>query len=373
VATNRKGSVMKKIVIDARESGTTTGRYIDKLIEYLHKLRPAHDIVVLTKPHRVEFMKSVAPTFTVVESPFKEFTFSEQLGFWKQIRSLKADLVHFTMVQQPILYRGRVVTTMQDLTAARFKNPSKNPFVFTAKQTIYKFVNWYVAHKSAHIITPSKFVKRDIMKFAHVPARKFTVTYESADKIPDKPEPVDAVKGKPFIMYVGRPQPHKNLERLIEAFEGLQYQNPSLHLVLAGKMDATYRIIETKVRQKNIPNVVFTDFVTEGQLRWLYEHCRAYAFPSLSEGFGLPGLEAMRHGAPVASSNATCLPEIYGKAAQYFDPTKVSDIVRAIQEILDDDKLRQQLVHDGKLRAEHYSWQHMANQTLHVYESVLGK
>ena len=94
-----------KIAIDARESGTSTGRYMDKLIEYLHRLQPEHEIIVLTKPHRLDYMRQIAPSFTTLESPYKEFTFAEQLGFLKQLKGLRADLVHFTMTQQPVLYR----------------------------------------------------------------------------------------------------------------------------------------------------------------------------------------------------------------------------------------------------------------------------
>jgi len=119
-----------KIVIDARESGTSTGRYIDKLVEYTHKLRPAHEIVVLTKQHRLEFIKSIAPSFSAIETPFAEFSFGEQLGFKKQLESLKPDLVHFGMVQQPVFYKGRVVTTMHDLTTYTVLKPGKKSYYF---------------------------------------------------------------------------------------------------------------------------------------------------------------------------------------------------------------------------------------------------
>src|SRR5665213_1462865 len=107
---------MAKIVIDARESGTSTGRYVDKLVEYLHKLRPEFEIIILTKSPRLEYFKKVAPDFKTLRSDFKEFTFAEQLGLMKQVKGLKPDLVHFTMTQQPIGYKGRKLTTIHDLT-----------------------------------------------------------------------------------------------------------------------------------------------------------------------------------------------------------------------------------------------------------------
>ena len=306
-----------------------------------------------------------------VACPNKEFTFDEQLGFKNQLDGLGADLVHFGMTHQPILYRGKVVTTVHDLTTARFLNPDKNPYILKFKQLVYKMVIWRVSRKSLAIITPSGFVKADLVDFTGIKPEKITVTYESADPITETPELVNGLGGMKFIMYIGRPTPHKNLERLIEAFVLLQKNSPDLKLVLAGKKDANYQRIEQGVARRGIENVIFTDFVSEGQLRWLYENCQAYVFPSLSEGFGLPGLEAMIHGAPVVSSNATCLPEIYGDAAHYFDPLDVNAMSKAIDEVLTDPALRKQLTDNGKQRTALYSWQHMAEQTLAVYNSIL--
>lgn len=364
---------MKTIAIDARESGTTTGRYIDKLVEYLYKLQAPYEFIILTKLHRTEYFAHLTPKFKVVASPHKEFTFDEQIGFKKQLEQLKPDLVHFAMVQQPIFYKGKTVTTMQDLTTIRFSNPDKNPVIFTIKQQVYKWVNKKAAHKSIEIITPTNYVKNDVVNFTRIDPAKVTVTYESADHINEPAEPLESLSdNQPFIMYVGRPTPHKNLGRLIDAFAKLQASYPELKLVLAGKKDFNYERIEQSVNDKGIKNIIFTGFISEGNLRWLYEHCAAYVVPSLSEGFGLPGVEAMIHGAPLLSSNATCLPEVYGDAAHYFDPLSIDAIAKAINDVLTDQKLRQQMITAGFAQAKKYSWQRMAEQTLAVYEHVLS-
>ena len=362
---------MKHIIIDARESGSSTGRYIDKLIENLAQLKPKYKITVLTKKKRVEYIEKVAPKFKVVTTRVKFFGFAEQTTLLKQVKSLQPDLVFFPAAQQPILYRGKVVTTIQDLTAVRFRNPAKNWLVFTFKRWVYKGVNKIVGHRSLLLITPTEFVKDDFAKFAKVNSRKITVTHESADKITDEPQPVEELEGKQFIMYVGRPQPHKNLGRLIDAFEILRQKQPHLRLVLAGKKDALYRQHQREVQKRGIKNVIFTDFVSEGQLRWLYENTAAYVFPSLSEGFGLPGLEAMIHGAPVVSSNATCLPEVYQDAALYFDPLNTEDIAEKIDHMLTDQNLRKKNIARGYQVVKQYSWQRMARQTLDVFNQAL--
>lgn len=365
---------MTRIVVDARESGTSTGRYIDKLIENLHALKPTYEIVVLTKTPRIEYLKSVAPDFQILKSDYKEFTFAEQFGFLRQLYSLKPDLVHFGMTHQPILYTGRTVTTVHDLTTLRFNNPAKNRLVFKTKQLVYSFVIRLVAHKSKLLIAPSKYVRRDLAKYARVSPKKIAVTYEAADKIAEPAQPVPGVK-KPFMMYVGRPTPHKNLKSLLEALSlvRLKLRHPELQMVLAGREDKLYKKHRKWAERGHIENLVFTGFVTEGQLRWLYENTSGYIFPSLSEGFGLPGLEAMVHGAPVISSDATCLPEIYGDAAMYFNPHRVADMADKIAYVLDNPQVAQDLRQKGFKRAGGFSWRRMAAQTLEVYKRALDK
>ena len=359
------------IVIDARESGTSTGRYIDKLIEYLAKIKTDYTFTVVTKPKRADYIKKIAPYFKVVSSDIKEFTFSEQLKLNKVIKGLKPDLVHFGMVQQPVLYSGKVVTSIQDLTTLRFNNPAKNLLVFKFKQLVYRMVVLRVIRKSKAIITPSRFVKEDLIRFSSSKEDKFYVTYYSADKIEDRSEPIKGLLNKEFIMYVGRPTPHKNIEGLIKAFSMLKDKHPSLKLVLAGKKDANYNRIEEMVKSIKLEDVFFTDFVSDGQLKWLYENTKAYVFPSFSEGFGLPSLEAMAHKAPVVSSNATCLPEISGDAALYFDPKDIKDMAEKIDSVISDETLRKDLIQKGQRQLKKYSWEKTAQETLDVYNSIL--
>jgi len=364
---------MSRIVIDARESGTSTGRHIDKLMEHLHKLKPRGEIILLTRPTRVEFFQKVTPGFKILSSDYKEFSFAEQLGFARQLYSLKPDLVHFMKANQPVLYFGRCVTTVHDLTTTRFRNPAKPFLIFKIKQMIYRLVTVWVAHKSKHIITISEFVKNDLVHFARISPSKITVTYLAADKIIEPALQIDKLEGVKFIMYVGRPQPHKNLQRLIDAFVVLQTEHPELHLVLAGKKDVLYDRFEQYIKKQGIKNVMFTGFISEGQLRWLYENTAAYVFPSLSEGFGLPGLEAMAHGAPVVSSNATCLPEIYGDAAHYFDPLDIGDMATKIGEVITSPALSVELIKKGQTQTAKYSWSRMATQTLDIYNKAIAR
>lgn len=367
---------MKRIVVDARELRTTTGRYVERLLHYLQQIDNGHEYIVLLKPADMEGWIPSNERFTKIACPYKEFTFSEQTGLLRQLQSLKADLVFFPMVQQPIFYRGLSVTTIQDLTTCRFRNPTKNWLVFTIKQQIYRALNVYIPRKSKLLITPTQFVKQDIANYARISPDKITVTYEAADPLPDSPTALSFSKNlqnDEFIMYLGRPLPHKNLWRLVEAYSLLKVTRPALKLVLAGKKDAMYSLIEERAKKAGITGIVFTGFVSDGELKWLYNNCAAYIFPSLSEGFGLPALEAMMHGAPVVSSNATCLPEVYGDAAHYFDPLNVQDIADKITDVIDSQTLRQKLIKKGAKQAAKYSWKRMAQQTLEVFEKALAQ
>lgn len=366
---------MKRIVIDARELRTSTGRYVERLINYLQEVDTdlSHRYIILLKPKDMDGWKPKSKRFTAVACKYKEFSFGEQLGFAWQLYRLRPTLVHFGMTQQPVLYFGKVVTTIHDLTTVRYTNPAKNRFVFRVKQWVYERVVKWVAYKSRHIIVPTEYVKDDVAKFTRTNSRKITVTYEAGDQIDAKPEDMPELTDKQFIMYLGRPTPHKNLRRLIKAYAILKEKQPELHLVLVGKEDSNYRRHARFVKKHDIPDVHFTGFVPDGQLRWLYEHCAAYVFPSLSEGFGLPGLEAMACGAPVVSSEATCLPEVYGEAAEYFDPYDIEFMCDAIWAVLTKEDLRKRLIAAGKKQIAKYSWKRMAEQTLGVYKTVLGE
>lgn len=366
---------MKKIVIDARELRTSTGRYVERLLHHLQDIDTdlSHRYIVLLKPKDMDSWEPRSKRFTKVACPHKEFTFAEQIGLLWQLVRLHPDLVHFAIVQQPVLYQGAVVTTMHDLTTLRFSNPSKNRFVFRLKQRVYHLVNYIAAHKSRMIITPSEYVKDDVARVMRINSRKISVTYEAGDSLNTPAIAMPDLVDKTFILYIGRPNPHKNLERLIEAFSIIKQDIPTLHLVLAGKEDTLFRHHAHRVKRLGIPDVHFTGKVSDGELRWLYEHTAAYIFPSLSEGFGLPGLEAMAHGAPVVSSNATCLPEIYGEAARYFDPLDVDAMANSIKTVITKPAVRDTLIAAGYKQVKRYSWKRMAEETLAIYRRVLDE
>lgn len=366
---------MSHIVLDARIMNSSTGRYVERLVHYLEEVDTTNRYSVLLPTKDLGFYTPRNPNFTVVEADFANYSFAEQFGLLKLLKSLRPDLVHFCMPQQPVLYRGKKVTTMHDLTLLKTYNSDKNFVVFKFKQFIGRIVFRYVAKSSKKVIAISDNTKREYQEFSHIPDSRIVRIYEAADKPDVTPNSYEPLVDKDYIMYVGSESDYKNVRRLIEAHQLLLQKNPDLLLVLVGKLSGKNGIPAARNKawseSQHHKNVVFTDFVPDDQLAWLYEHTKAYIFPSLMEGFGLPGLEAMLYGAPVVSSNATCLPEVYGDAAIYFDPTNVINMADTIRNVLDDEALANGLAERGFKQVAKYSWRTMAEETLAVYNEVL--
>ena len=139
-----------------------------------------------------------------------------------------------------------------------------------------------------------------------------------------------------------------------------------------GKEDYFYRRLK-QYAQNFSDKIIFPGYVPDEELKTLYAEATLYVFPSFYEGFGLPPLEAMAHGLPVVSSNKTCLPEILGEAALYFNPDDESDMKNKIELALKDENLREDLQNRGYEQAGKYSWADCAEKTLEVYEKVLDK
>jgi glycosyltransferase involved in cell wall biosynthesis len=365
---------MKHIVIDARIRQSSTGRYADRLIDHLQKLDRKNRYTILLAPGDTWVPSN--RNFATAICRYKQFSFNplEQLGFAWQLYRLKPDLVHFTMTQQPILYFGNNVTTTHDLTMLRFSKPGRLPkWLHRIRMRAYRFLLWQSHRKAKIILVPSEYVGIEVKKRHIFVGRKIRVTLEASEP------PVKALAKKPaidnldkFILYVGSAFPHKNLKRLVSAFKEVATNQPELKLVLAGKRELHSKRLEKWAEKNDLAEgVVFTGFVSEPELKWLYENAECYVFPSLSEGFGLPGLEAMAHECPVVSSDATCLPEIYGDAAHYFNPKSEHDIADAVRKVINNEKFRKDLIKKGRKQVNKYSWQKTAQETLEAYQEVL--
>lgn len=366
---------MAHIAIDARLINSSTGRYMERLLYYLEQVDKENHYTVLVPKKDKSYWVPTNGNFIVRIADFENYSLNEQIGFKKLLDDLSPDLVHFCMPQQPVLYKGKHVTTIHDLTLLNTYNSDKNWFVFHTKQFVGRFVFKHVAQSSSVVITPTEYVKQALVDFAHIPKSKIVVTPEAAEPAHNDPVEYRSMVGKEYVMYVGGQSDYKNIRRLIQAHQKLLDSHPNLHLVLVGKTTgksgAAARNNQAWSQDLKHKNVTFTGFVPDNQLSWLYKNTKAYIFPSLMEGFGLPGLEAMAAGTPVVSSNTTCLPEVYGDAAEYFNPTSIDDMAATIARVIDNKNLQDKLVSRGYEQVKKYSWKRMAEQTHQVYIDTL--
>jgi glycosyltransferase involved in cell wall biosynthesis len=229
----------------------------------------------------------------------------------------------------------------------------------------------------------SEASKRDILRYFRVPESRIDVIYNAIDERFWQEPPAEEIArvrerwrlDDPFVLYAGNIKPHKNLERLIEAFHLLR-QDASMkdvQLLIIGDEISKYATLRRAVhRHKLHKHVRFFGFVSDQTLAALYRLANVFVFPSLYEGFGLPPLEAMASGTPVITSNVSSLPEVVGDAALMIDPYEPAAIAEAMQRVLTDADLRADLSRRGLARAREFSWERSVAKTWGVYQQIAG-
>ena len=295
------------------------------------------------------------------------------------INQAKVDLMHFTHFNVPLLCSAPFVVSIHDLILLDFptaRATTLGPILYWFKyKVVYPVVIMFALSRAKKIITMARYTKERITKKFGTAPEKIVVIYEGvAESVMRTAYNTPPKKiTKPYFLYVGNGYPHKNLETLIDVFLALRSEGYDYQLVLIGKEDYFYRRLKSYLSAKNHPAasaVIFYGFTPDAELAVLYKKAALYVFPSFMEGFGLPPLEAMAHGLPVVSSNASCLPEILGNAALYFDPKNSVEMLSAMKRGLTDESLRAELRERGFRQIKTYSWRQCAEETLEVYNFV---
>ncbi len=372
-----------RVGIDARFFGSIgkgLGRYTQKLIENLERIDAENQYFVFLRQENWNEYQPRNKNFEKVLADIPWYGFREQIFFPRLLGKYNLDLVHFLHFNVPLFFKGKFVVTIHDLILYHY--PTKrastwSPFFYFFKKWSHRLVIRNAIVKSQAIIAVSKNTKKDILERFRISEKKVTVTYEAVDPIQKVvKEPGEMILKKygiikPYLLYVGNVYPHKNLERLVLVFREIQKKHPHLHLTLVGKEDYFYKRLKKYASENFAKNVIFADFVPDEHLGIVYRDALLYVFPSLYEGFGLPPLEAMTRNIPVASSNASCLPEILGDAAVYFDPEGMAEMAEIIEKAATDNSLREKLIRAGQEQIKKYSWEKMAKETLEIYENCL--
>lgn len=374
-----------RIGIDARFYGPEAkglGRYSEKLIEYLQQLDSENEYIIFLRKKSELSFNPAKSNFKKVLADYRCYSLKEQLKFPGLIKKQKVDLMHFPHFNVPLFYRGKFIVTIHDLILTRFpteRASTLGPVLYWIKHTAYKIVIRNAVKRAKKIITVSKYSKKEIEDNFPFARGKVAVTYEATSDFKRTPSKVNEKNffakhnfSSPFLLYVGNAYPHKNLERLILAFDELKERNNKLYLVLVGKMDYFFRRLKKMTKELKLEKrVIFPGYLNDDELKFVYQKAALYVFPSLVEGFGLPPLEAMSQGLPVAASRASCLPEVLGPAAEYFDPYNPEEIERIIRGLLNDRKKLRILKERGFEQAKKYSWYDLAEKTLSLYKSIV--
>ena len=383
---------MKKTIgIDARMYGLKNagiGRYVENLIEEISKIN-FHNYRIqftlfLRKNDLSQLKNKYGKKFKYIEADFPHYSLKEQLAFPSVLLRAKCDLIHFPHFNVPLGYRQLFVVTIHDLTKhfSRGKETTtRSAILYCIKYWGYKIIFNNTIKRAKLIFVDSNYTRQILTKQYQIKPKKIKVTYLGVEnrlivksqnlKVKEKILQKYHIT-KPYLLYVGSVYPHKNIERLIKAVKKSRKTIANLSLVIVCARNIFEKRLKNKIKAMNAQTYVkLTGFVSDEDLAILYQQSKAFAFPSLSEGFGLPGLEAMACGCPVISSNTTCLPEIYGNAAFYFDPLKTTDITQKIVKLIKDNKLRKDLIKKGYQRVKKYSWEKMAAQTVNGYRKAI--
>ena len=367
------------------------GRYTRELVTHMVRRPRGHEITLYVDAQTAEAHPMPegcrVEVISTREQPTRAASFqgSRSVGdLWRMSRratASRADVFFFPAVYSyyPLLRRLPTVVVFHDAIAEQHPDlvlPDRRG------RLLWKAKTWLARRQAACLLTVSESARDQIVAAFRYPRDRVHVVAEAAGEefrpLPgDERASVDAVRrayrlpaDAPLIVYVGGLSPHKNLEGLLEAMAQLRNRGARAHLAIVGDPAAdgflsSHASLTARREALGLREAVtFTGYVPGDHLVSLYNAASVAVLPSFSEGFGLPALEAMACGAPVAASRRGALPEVVGDAGVFFDPANPADIAGALERLLADEALRLRLREAGLRRARLFSWDTAAGKTL---------
>jgi glycosyltransferase involved in cell wall biosynthesis len=335
----------------------------------------------------IEVPTRIAPTEAASASGRR--TLSDLWTFSREVLKRDLDLFFFPAVYSyfPILNRSKTIVTIHDMMADH--HPAR---VFPNKRLLlfWKLKQNLALRQSDVILTVSEHSKKEIVSYYGIPERKVAAISEGPSeifrRIPQGSETCAVLaryglrSGQRFVLYVGGISPYKNLDVLVDAYHRVvtQPQHADVKLVLVGDYQGDVFHSDYPALKQHIENLglgaqaIFTGYVPDSDLVYLYNAAAVFVLPSLEEGFGLPAIEAMACGTPVIASDRGSLPEVVGQAGRLFDPARPEELSHLLQDVLASEEMRQQMRQAGLLRAESFTWEAAANKTLSVFQRLLS-
>jgi glycosyltransferase involved in cell wall biosynthesis len=366
-----------RIGIDARKlHDFGIGTYIRNLLRQLARMDDRTEYVVFCRPEDREALATLGENFRAIPETAGNYSVAEQLRIPLALQRERVTLFHAPHYVLPPLVRCRSVVTIHDCIHLMFPQYLPNRFAFGYARTSIGLA----ARRATRVLTVSESSKRDILRFVDTEPEKIDVIYNAYDeRFAIDPAEEDVVRVREryqlqdeFVLYAGNVKPHKNLERLIEAFQIVRKRGlDHLKLVMIGDEISKYTALRRAVHRHQLHKYVrFLGYLPEETLAVMYRLAGVFVFPSLYEGFGLPPLEAMASGTPVVTSNVSSLPEVAGDAAILVDPYDPHAIADGIYRVLTDADLRRSLRRKGVARAGQFSWEQSVRRVRKIYNEV---
>ncbi len=368
---------MPSYLLDARAAATHfpgIGRYVSNLTrELAARLEPDEALWLLVDSRRQAGWPLPEPVdgrVRWIDAPFSLFSPTQQWQIPRLLNRLRPTLYHTPYYLTPLFVRPPAVLTCYDAIPLRFPE-STSP----RARALFKLFHGLALKRARQVIAISEWTRQDLGHYFAYPAGQVTVIPLAADprfRPPDEAETA-ALRGRcqledPFVLYLGINKPHKNLVRLVAAWEQVRTE---AHLVIAGAWDDRYPEVRREIDARGLAGRVrLLGPVADEALPALYGAAELFVFPSLYEGFGLPVVEAMACGTPVACSYASSLPEVGGLAAAYFNPEAVDEIAATLQRLLDLPEKRRELSAAGRIQAARFTWGETAARTLDLYRAM---
>jgi glycosyltransferase involved in cell wall biosynthesis len=370
--------------IDARMYGIEhagIGRYVENLIRELIKQQAVGHLTLFLTSKNAESL-SVPDWVEKVPVDIRHYTLREQTAFYRLLNRHTFDLFHFPHFNVPLFYSKPFIVTIHDILWHHIRGghvTTLSPPWYRLKYFGYKAVVGHAVKASQAVIVPSIYVKNEILKaYTHLDQAKIFVTPEGVAEsfnLPSRDFHIsDFDYQKPYLVYTGSLYPHKNLQVVLELLsKRLNQRHPPIYLVIVSARDVFLDKIRDDVKKLGLADdVFFAGRLTDEEIHSVYRKAIALIIPSLSEGFGLTGLEAMAMRLPVIASRAGSLPEVYADAAVYFNPHSSDELDKNIQLLMTDNKYRQDLIEKGVNRARQFSWSQTAKLTLQIYQKSLS-
>ena len=368
-----------RIGIDARKvQDFGIGTYIRHLVHGLAELDSENQYVLLTGPQGREALDELPGNFQIVIDRSPVYSLREQLALsWRLVR-LRLDLYHATHYVLPLLVPSKVVVTIHDIIHLLYPQFLPNRFALVYAQRMMR----RSLGRADRTVAVSENTRSDLMEYFGLDGSNIDVIYNGVDEVFRTRLSEEALDRwfrqldirRPYLLFVGNPKPHKNLDRVIQAYarslELAEFDGP---LICVGDRTAAHFKLRQRAEQLGIADRLrLLGHVAEEVLPPLYQGARLFLYPTLYEGFGLPVVEAMASGTPVLTSNTSALKEIASGCAHLVDPLDVERMAKAIARLMTDDDYRRDLAEKGRDRSRDFRWERTAEQTLALYREVLG-